>query len=44
VVLAIVLILLLVYRPAGIMAAGNFIWPLRRRKIESAEPIYKSET
>jgi hypothetical protein len=37
VVLAIVLILILVYRPAGIMGSREFSWPLRRRKIEPAE-------
>lgn len=35
VVLAIVLILILVYRPAGIMGSREFIWPLRRRKSET---------
>jgi branched-chain amino acid transport system permease protein len=37
VVLAIVLILILVYRPTGIMGSREFIWPLRRRKTEPAE-------
>jgi branched-chain amino acid transport system permease protein len=37
VVLAIVLILILVYRPTGIMGSREFSWPLRRPKIEPAE-------
>ena len=39
VVLAIVLILILVYRPTGIMGSREFSWPLRRRKSEPAETI-----
>jgi hypothetical protein len=31
------LILILVYKPTGIMGSREFTWPLRRRKIESAE-------
>jgi len=37
VVLAIVLILLLVFRPTGILGSREFRWPLRRHKIEPAE-------
>jgi branched-chain amino acid transport system permease protein len=37
VVLAIILILILVYRPTGIMGSREFTWPLRRRKTEPAE-------
>lgn len=38
VVLAIVLILILVYRPAGIMGSRELRWPRRRRGAELAEP------
>jgi branched-chain amino acid transport system permease protein len=37
VVLAIVLILILVFRPTGIMGSREFTWPLRRRKAQPAE-------
>jgi branched-chain amino acid transport system permease protein len=37
VVLAIVLILILVFRPTGIMGSREFRWPLRRRKVEPVE-------
>jgi len=37
VVLAIVLILILVFRPTGIMGSREFTWPLRRRKVAPAE-------
>jgi branched-chain amino acid transport system permease protein len=37
VVLAIVLIVILVYRPSGIMGSREFTWPPRRRKAEPAE-------
>jgi branched-chain amino acid transport system permease protein len=37
VVLAVVLIVILVYRPTGIMGSREFTWPLRRRKTEPAE-------
>jgi len=37
VVLAIVLILILVFRPTGIMGSREFRWPPRRRKLASAE-------
>ncbi len=37
VVLAIALILILVFRPTGIMGSREFIWPLRRRKVRPAE-------
>ena len=37
VVLAIVLILILVFRPSGIMGSREFRWPPRRRKLASAE-------
>jgi branched-chain amino acid transport system permease protein len=39
VVLAIVLILILIFRPTGIMGSREFSWPLRRRKIEPAKTI-----
>jgi branched-chain amino acid transport system permease protein len=37
VVLAIVLIVILVYRPSGLMGSREFTWPPRRRKAEPAE-------
>ena len=37
VVLAIALILILVFRPTGIMGSREFIWPLRHRKVKPAE-------
>ncbi len=38
VVLAIVLILILVFRPTGIMGNRELHWPRRRRKAEPVEP------
>lgn len=37
VVLAVVLILILIYRPAGLMGSREIRWPLRQRKIGSPE-------
>ena len=37
VVLAIVLILILIYRPTGIMGSREIYWPFRRRKVGSSE-------
>jgi branched-chain amino acid transport system permease protein len=37
VVLAIVLIVILIYRPAGLMGSQEIRWPLRRRKVGSSE-------
>jgi branched-chain amino acid transport system permease protein len=36
-VLAVVLILILIYRPAGLMGSREIRWPLRQRKIDSPE-------
>jgi branched-chain amino acid transport system permease protein len=45
VVLAIVLIIILIYRPAGIMGSQEIRWPLRRRTVgtsETSQPVRKA--